>query len=403
MAYPSLARLATELLRDVPELTEKIFAAIVAEDETYAALDRDLLAEVKEHNRRNLLAQLTDLAEQRAPCTGASRETARLRAAQGFPLGALLHAYRIGFRVLWESLVERATAHPGYPVDTLATSMTAIWTLVDAYSVAVTESYRETMVELTRHDERQRLVLLDVLIEGRVNDWTALDGSAQALGLPAKGPYVCVVADPGTAMPGGCAWRLRADDQVGVMPARSVAGMRGRVGVSPPYERLTETAAALRLATLARASLPEGVTGVATVDARPVGALLAASPDLAERLVGAILGPLLGRRDTTRLLEALEAWLWTGDSTADLARRLYCHRNTVRNRLDRVEQLTGRSLERPEDVTALYTGVLALRLTNCAAAQEGDRKRRPAPSDSGTPLHQDLDIPVHLPRHAHDR
>ncbi|WP_431901352.1 PucR family transcriptional regulator [Nonomuraea sp. bgisy101] len=369
MAYPLMARLATELLRDVPGLTDRVFAAIVAEDETYATLAPERLAEVKEHNRRNILAQLTDLIEQRPPCTEASRETARLRAAQGFPLGALLHAYRIGFRVLWESLVERATADPGYPVDTLATSMTTIWTLVDAYSVAVTESYRETMVELTRHDERQRLVLLDVLIEGRVNDWTALDGSAQALGLPARGPYLCVVADLGTTMPRGSAWRLRTDDQVGVLSARSFEGLKGRVGVSPPYERLTETAAALRLAMLARASLPEGVAGVATVDARPVGALLAASPDLAERLAGTVLGPLLGRRDTTRLLEALETWLETGESTADLARRLYCHRNTVRNRLDRVEQLTGRSLERPEDVAALYTGVLALRLSGCAAAQ----------------------------------
>ncbi|MFC7717593.1 helix-turn-helix domain-containing protein [Nonomuraea recticatena] len=79
-----------------------------------------------------------------------------------------------------------------------------------------------------------------------------------------------------------------------------------------------------------------------------------------------------------------------GESTADLARRLYCHRNTVRNRLDRIEQLTGRSLERPEDVAALYTGVLALRLTGCAPAQESARKRRPGPSDSRTSFQQDL-------------
>ncbi|MFI6498876.1 PucR family transcriptional regulator [Nonomuraea typhae] len=376
MGDPLIARLAAELLQDVPGLTDRMFAAIVAEDETYAALPPERLAEVREYNRRNLVEHLLDLAEQRPANAEVSRETARRRAEQGLPLGALLHAYRIGFRIIWESLVERAMADPGYPVETLATSMTTIWTLIDGYSVAVTASYHEAMVELARQDERERQVLLDALIEGRVTDWSVLGGSAHALGLPARGPYVCVVADPSVPLASAGlrgAWRLRADEQVGIVAdsgsvLTALAG-RGRIGVSTPYERLPQTAAAFRLAQLVWASLPPGSREVATVDSRPVAALVAAAPELAERVTAAVLGPVLARPDADALLEVLSAWLESGAPTAELARRLYCHRNTVRNRLSRIERLTGRSLERPGDVAALYAALIGHRITPCAAAQ----------------------------------
>ncbi|MFI6906553.1 PucR family transcriptional regulator [Nonomuraea sp. NPDC050394] len=369
MGDPRIARLAAELLEDVQGLADRMFAAIVAEDETYAAMPEERLAEVREYNRRNLDEHLLDLAEQRPVKAVVSRETARRRAGQGVPLGTVLHAYRIGFRVVWESLVARAMADPGYPVETLATSMTEVWSLIDGYSVAVTDSYHEAMLELARQDERERQVLLDALIEGRVTDWSVLGGSAHALGLPARGPYVCVVADP--AVPLSTiglrgAWRLRADDQVGIVAdsgaVRAALSGRGRIGISAPYERLPQTAAAFRLARLVWAGLPPGSREAATVDSRPIGALVAAAPDLAERVTAAVLGPVLDRPDAEALLEVLSAWMESGESTSELARRLYCHRNTVRNRLSRIERLTGRSLERPGDVAALYAALIGHRL-----------------------------------------
>ncbi|MEU2573559.1 helix-turn-helix domain-containing protein [Streptomyces anulatus] len=48
--------------------------------------------------------------------------------------------------------------------------------------------------------------------------------------------------------------------------------------------------------------------------------------------------------------------------TTEIAEILYCHRDTVRNRLDRVSRLTGRSPHRPADVAELYAGVRALEL-----------------------------------------
>jgi DNA-binding PucR family transcriptional regulator len=50
-----------------------------------------------------------------------------------------------------------------------------------------------------------------------------------------------------------------------------------------------------------------------------------------------------------------------GDGSA-AARRLYCHRNTVRNRLIRVERLTGSSLADPRGAARLAVAAECLRL-----------------------------------------
>ncbi|MEY2228268.1 helix-turn-helix domain-containing protein, partial [Streptomyces sp. BF23-30] len=84
-------------------------------------------------------------------------------------------------------------------------------------------------------------------------------------------------------------------------------------------------------------------------------ALVAAQAELAGRLRQVVLGPVLAlpSEDRRTLLTTLGTWLACQGSTTDAAQRLYCHRNTVSNRLRRVEQLTGRSLSDPRHVVEL--------------------------------------------------
>jgi DNA-binding PucR family transcriptional regulator len=51
-----------------------------------------------------------------------------------------------------------------------------------------------------------------------------------------------------------------------------------------------------------------------------------------------------------------------GGNTSAAARELYCHRNTVRNRLQRVEKLSGQSLSDPRGVAALSIAAEGVRL-----------------------------------------
>lgn len=389
---PLLAVCAAELLERIDALADDLFRKITTEVAPYARLSDEIMADVRDFNERNLREQLTCMAHHRPVRTDSTRQSVRRRATQGVPLDAVLHAFLIGYRLLADALIDRAKQQPGTTMDDIAQASMALWSLLDAASRTVNDVYRDTLVSLARADELQRLLLLDALLTGKTADWAALGGTAASLGLPEQGPYVCVVADHGdvTAMEqamlrGGLrsAWRPRPDGLAGIValpapfpaPGRAHASalalvlnvvgaaVTGRAGLSPAYTPLRESADALRLATLARASLPAGTHRAVTLDHDPAAALVAAGPDLALRMALTVLDPVLAAPDRKDLMETLTAWLDSDTgSTTEIAEILYCHRNTVRNRLDRVSRLSGRSLHRPADVAALYAGVRALEL-----------------------------------------
>ncbi|MET9677575.1 helix-turn-helix domain-containing protein [Streptomyces sp. NPDC006482] len=85
-----------------------------------------------------------------------------------------------------------------------------------------------------------------------------------------------------------------------------------------------------------------------------------------------MLGPALEADPTERdhllatlaTLATLAAWLDCQGSTETAGKRLYCHRNTVLNRLRRLERLTGRLLSPPRDVVDLSFALESHRLTS---------------------------------------
>ena len=90
-------------------------------------------------------------------------------------------------------------------------------------------------------------------------------------------------------------------------------------------------------------------------------ALVISSPDLATALADRVFGPLrtLEPADAAVLLDTLATWLACDGSAQRAGERLYCHRNTVLNRLRRYEQLTGRCLSRPTDVVEITLALAA--------------------------------------------
>jgi DNA-binding PucR family transcriptional regulator len=52
-------------------------------------------------------------------------------------------------------------------------------------------------------------------------------------------------------------------------------------------------------------------------------------------------------------LETLQTY-FTAGSIAEAAKLLFCHRNTVRHRLSRIADLTGRSVDIPSEAVELY-------------------------------------------------
>ena len=63
-----------------------------------------------------------------------------------------------------------------------------------------------------------------------------------------------------------------------------------------------------------------------------------------------------------RLLETVQVHLSGSGSVDDTAAALYCHRNTVQQRLNRFAELTGRDPRRPEDAALVVPALSAHRL-----------------------------------------
>ncbi|GAA2321594.1 PucR family transcriptional regulator [Streptomyces caniferus] len=91
-----------------------------------------------------------------------------------------------------------------------------------------------------------------------------------------------------------------------------------------------------------------------------------------------VLGPLDLADHGEELIATLAAWLETGGAWDATSRRLGVHRHTVRNRLDKAMDLTGRRLDDPDDRFDLW---LATRIRGGASATGSGG--RPAPPPPG--------------------
>jgi DNA-binding PucR family transcriptional regulator len=142
--------------------------------------------------------------------------------------------------------------------------------------------------------------------------------------------------------------------------------MRGRGGAGPVVGGLGQVDEGFQLASIAMATLPSGAPGLATLEDHLPEALLVRSPDLADMLVRELLGPVLDLpgREGRHLLTTLAVWIDTNCSVAHTATRLYCHRNTVLNRLNRLEGLLGRPLKGRATFVAVSLALTAWELRN---------------------------------------
>ena len=310
-----------------------------------------------------------------------ARSTGARRAEQGAPLPEVMAAYRVGSRYLWDAIVAAAALPP----EALVRVASRLWDVQAVYTDAMASSYRDVVARQLLAQDQERSALVEAVLDGGITDGATLWETTDLLRLPHQGPYVVVAAEVPEvgrqALPDvearlraldlASAWRLLPDLQAGVVCPRGrldrlVSFLRsaavGRVGVSPGYEELGRTRDALRLARIAMRGSVDG-SWVTVFDEAPLTVAAVADPDVMERYVRNVFGGLddLTRDDRAILLDTLEAWLDSGGSAGDTAARLYCHPNTVRHRLRRIEERTGRSLSSPRGVSELCLALEAYR------------------------------------------
>ena len=384
--HPEVARVAAALELRFDDLVERLTARIAEEIDLYGSDAVVARAELRRSVADNFTFMLGAMSTSDDPDLGPPRRTGRRRAQEGAPLPELLRAYRLGFAFLWEELLAEARATGDGAVHALTDTAAAILTCSDEYAIALTEAYREAVSDRLLTTDRHRSALVEALVTGGVSAHGPAWEVAKLLDLPYEGSFVAVVAENtalGTASLTGVegrlaphdiasAWRLSPDQQVGVVcigrrPVELVVGVLGelatcRVGVSPTYATVDHTPRAVRLARIAMQNLQ--APGVAQFDDSPLGVLVAADPGVARDVVQRVFGRLLAldAEDRAGLLGTVEAWLEAGGSATAAGQALFCHPNTVRYRLRRVEELTGRSVDVPRAAAELAVALQALRV-----------------------------------------
>ena len=116
------------------------------------------------------------------------------------------------------------------------------------------------------------------------------------------------------------------------------------------------------------AGAPRGSADVTVFDRAPIAVLAASAPDVMAEVAEVVLGSLnrLPDEDRAVLVGTLRTWLTCGGSVDAAAKTLFCHPNTVRYRLNRVTEHTGRSLTDPQAVTELALALQADHLIRAA-------------------------------------
>ncbi len=382
--------LAAALAADVESMSAELVIRIAAADSSYA--QTGLLTEEQLHMtcRQNLTSMIDGLAGAGPLRLRSARDAGRLKAEQGIPVASLLHAYRLGGRLVWEELTARADGPGDARLHDLATRL---WELVDLYSDAAVEAYRETEVLLAHSDAQVQSRLVRTLFADHSANPAGVLDVLRTLGIPERGSFAVVAIDtePTAPLPTKLAaalqdcgvrsvWDAQIDAHIGLISAASPemierglttisAFVSDRVGSSTTFTTPHVIAAASAEARIALRSAPPGSAATTRFGDEPIAHLLIAVPEAGGRSAAQILGPLLDLPAAERgdLIDVLDAWYRCGGSATAVAETMHCHRNTVRYRLRKIRDLTGRDTTDPRQSAELYLALQAVTLLDAEA------------------------------------
>jgi hypothetical protein len=365
------AELVASLAERVDRMAEE-FAGRVREIREYGA---GLVAasDLQDTARRTFALFVDTLRSGAAPGDGRMLEYAAdlgaKRARAGIPPSSLTAAVRLDFSIIWAQLLELADESDGV---LLASRVETVWRVVDEYAAQTHASYLAERVRMAQEESSVQREFVAGLFGPEALSSETLARAAAALGVDPAAPLVlaagsgragAVIRALGAAVPGRLrvhvyesgplAYGFWAQPRAGAPVPAGLAKVP--CGLVAPVPGL----AGLRAAAAVAAALAEAVTEdddgpLAVEDGwhRVARRLL---DDAGIHLAAGLDAALADCRDAERerLAETAASFLSTG-SVTETAAALFCHRNTVLNRLARFHELTGMDLTVPRQAAMVH-------------------------------------------------
>ena len=298
------------------------------------------------------------------------------RARAGIPITSLMTAIRQDFTVLWEALTRIAGVEDA---ELLVRHTGIVLLTVDEYAGQTQRAYVAELQRMRDEEASVRQGLIAALFQDPPPTEEHLREIAAELGLEPETPLAVFSAHGDDVAPlrVAIAELERAGAEVHTRHLGDhVLGFTRRIEL--PGSRLSDAIAMLHGTRIGIAFAASGLADLrqAAATARDLARVLAPGETgamtltrgwarLAARSMMASGRPILddvhaalarcGQAERTRLEEAARSYLATG-SIGESAARLFCHRNTLANRLRRFAELTGVDPLVPEQAARLVVG-----------------------------------------------
>lgn len=328
---------------------------------------------------RNLrTCRLPDEDEEAIP----HREYGEERAEQGVSVADVLQSYRIAHDVIRKRA--RDLAPPGRDHDAVLLEfleLLSAW--LDRGMVAAAAGHRQAELKIMRATQHRRTDVVRRILLGGVPSGE-LQGLVEASGLDPGRTYHAVRARPGDDVDADAIERCLLGDEtrpsaqrrgltalvdgdvcglVAVLPAGEApvaVGVSRAVTIQALPHAFRQATRALETAAAARRT---GIFDLAALGMQPA---VLADHDVGDALVERYLAPLeqAGRSSGAAILQTVERYVESNGRLDVTARALWVHINTVRYRLARFEELTGRSLRDTETLVELWWALERRRLTS---------------------------------------
>ena len=192
-SWPAMAELCDSVAADLPQVVAAAVDKIRQELPDYRVVDR---AEHELHVRRQYEGLLTGLVTRRPPAAEEieqARALGRQRAGEGLPLEAMIGAFHVGYREMWNVLLVRADARDERLSSQLVRLVGTAWTWVQQSSSAAADAYGEAV----RAEDASQLSLTYRFLEAlhtQSSDAVGLAQLARALSFDPAGRFQAVCA-----------------------------------------------------------------------------------------------------------------------------------------------------------------------------------------------------------------
>jgi hypothetical protein len=129
---------------ELPDLVPDIVDRIREELPDYTSVPRAEHERHVQEQYRGLLAGLATRMPPTAEETDAARRLGQQRAREGVPVQAMIGAYHVGYREIWNVLLSRAETADGRMMTQLVRLVSVVWTWIRLASSAAAEAHAET-------------------------------------------------------------------------------------------------------------------------------------------------------------------------------------------------------------------------------------------------------------------